>query len=536
MPFRLRASCSRAAGVALGAHGCARANRHARPAADGAVRDRRRSADARSALRARRRDRRRAAGRAAGLRALHRHRRARPYVSCPARPHPDPRQRRHFARRPHDRLPSAARTRAGGRRRRDRARRGLDAARDPRRPQSGALARGLRSRRAVPKRSTRTRFGSCSSDRGHRPLRRSSVTEPRRSTCCPRICSNASAISRRARSARIRSATDRTGSCRGRAATGSSTSEPAYWRGAPARRADRVRMVPDPGTNFTAVAQRRLDWNLLSPAQRAALGAPARSAFRTVPLALVAGIALNTQHPPLDDVRVRRAIAASIDRGAISREAHLRTLSGRRHGAAARSWARDPSVHEPATIRPRRTGCSTRPDGGAAPAACARRTANALALTYVQFPESQTGVRVAAFVQSELAARGVARRRSSRSRTRSSSCPKAQGGTLATGAFDLAYVPWPMGADPDDSSLLTATAARTSCAGAIRRVDALERRALVAPSRAERAALRRDRAPRRGCGADRVPLQPVVLVRIPDDAARLLPNAFNPTWNAADWN
>ena len=248
-----------------------------------------------------------------------------------------------------------------------------------------------------------------------------------------------------------------------------------------------------------------------------------------MPLALVAGIAINVTHPPLDDVRVRRAIAASIDRATISKKitfgrypvvdtaqplelvgARSRRCTSRRTIPAAADRLLDAA------------GWKRGADGVRA------KDGKPLALTYVQFPESQTGVRVATVVQSELGARGFRVRIKSLSNVQLF-LPKSQGGALANGAFDLAYVPWPMGADPDDSFLLACGGNANYMRWCDREVDALERRALVAPSREERRTpVRADRAPRRGRRADRVLVQPVVLVRVPHGAQRLLPERVQP--------
>ncbi len=298
---------------------------------------------------------------------------------------------------------------------------------------------------------------------------------------------------------------------------------PSYWRGAPRVARLDVRIVPDPGTNFTLLRSGALDWNLLSPVQRASLETAASLRFRTVPLALIAGIAINTAHPPLDDARVRRAIAASIDRATISRKITFGRYPVVDTAQPIGSWARDPSVHEPA-YDPRAAdaaldaaGWQRGPDGVRA------KNGVPLGLTYVQFPESQTGVRVATVVQSELEARGMRVTIKSLSNAQLF-LPRAQGGTLASGKFDLAYVPWPMGADPDDSSLLacggSANYARW-CDARGRRARAARRRR--AEPRGAQGALRAHRAPRRGCRSDRVPVRPVVLVRVPDGAARVFP-------------
>jgi peptide/nickel transport system substrate-binding protein len=310
---------------------------------------------------------------------------------------------------------------------------------------------------------------------------------------------------------------------------------PSYWRGAPKLARIDVRIIPDPGTNFTLLQSGGLDWNLLSPTQRESLGKPATLDFRTVPLALVAGIAINTTHPPLDDARVRRAIAASIDRASISKKITFGRYPVVDTAQALGSWARDPSVHEPAY------------DPAAADrlfdAAGWRRGADGvrtkdgkpLALTYVQFPESATGVRVATVVQSELGARGLHVTIKSLS-NQQLFLPKSQGGTLANGGFDLAYVPWPMGADPDDSFLLACGGHANYMRWCDPQVDALERRAVVAPSRAERKRLY-SQIERRV--ADAVPViylfNPSYSFAYRTSLHGFYPNGFNPTWDAYRW-
>ncbi len=293
--------------------------------------------------------------------------------------------------------------------------------------------------------------------------------------------------------------------------------------------------MPDPGTNFTLLQSGGLDWNLLSPSQRASLGTPAHLRFRTVPLALVAGIAINTTHPPLDDVRVRRAIAASIDRAAISKKitfgrypvvdtAQPLELVGARSGGAR------------AGLRPAAADALLDAAGWQRGADGVRvKNGKRLALTYVQFPESQTGVRVSTVVQSELNARGFAVAIKSLSNVQLF-LPKSQGGALASGAFDLAYVPWPMGADPDDSFLLSCAGNANYMRWCDRDVDALERRALVAPSRAERKRLYAQIERR---VADAVPIvylfNPSYSYAYRDALGGFYPNAFNPTWDAYRW-
>ena len=144
-------------------------------------------------------------------------------------------------------------------------------------------------------------------------------------------------------------------------------------------------------------------------------------------------------------------------------------------------------------------------------------------------------MRVATFVQSELASRGFSIAIKSLSNAQLF-LPKAQGGTLASGAFDLAYVPWPMGADPDDSSLLTCTGTANSMRWCDPQVDALERRALTAPSRDERKRLYAQIERR---VADAVPIvylfNPSYSYAYRPALRGFFPNAFNPTWDAYRW-
>jgi peptide/nickel transport system substrate-binding protein len=308
-----------------------------------------------------------------------------------------------------------------------------------------------------------------------------------------------------------------------------------YWRGAPAVARLEVRVVPDPGSNFTALQSGALDWNLLSPVQQQAIRGRADLAFLAVPLALVAGVAINTSHPPLDDVRVRRALAASIDRRAISDKITFKRYAVVDTAQPLGSWARDPAVHLPAYDPAAAdrlldaAGWRRGADGMRA------KNGTRLALTYLEFPESQTGVRVAAFIEQALRARGIDLSLKSVTNAKLF-LPKSEGGALASGDFDLAYVPWPMGSDPDDNFLLACDGPANVMRWCDPQVDALERAALAAPSPSQRKALYA-RIERRVAAA--VPIvylfDPAYVYAYRTALHGFAPNAFNPTWNASDW-
>jgi peptide/nickel transport system substrate-binding protein len=310
---------------------------------------------------------------------------------------------------------------------------------------------------------------------------------------------------------------------------------PRYWCGAPATSRLEIRVVPDPGTNFTAFLSGALDWNLISPVQQQAMLGRAGIAFRYVPLALIAGVALNTSHPPLDDVRVRRAIAASIDRQAISDKITFKRYPVVDTAQPLGSWARDPAVHLPAYDPPAADRLLTEAGWPRGAGGMRAKDGKRLALTYVQFPESQTGVRAAAFIERALHARGIDLTLKSVTNAKLF-LPKSEGGALATGAFDLAYVPWPMGADPDDSFLLACDGPANVMRWCDPQVDALERRALEAPAQAERKTLYAAIERRVAAAVPIVYLFDPSYVYAYRTALRgFAPNAFNPTWNAADW-
>lgn len=308
---------------------------------------------------------------------------------------------------------------------------------------------------------------------------------------------------------------------------------PRYWRGKPAVETLDIRVVPDPSTNLLLLQSGQLDWNLIAPVQMAVLHGNDRIRFTKVPTAVVAGLAFNTARSPLDDVRVRRAIAMSIDRDAISRKIALGVYPVTNALQPQFSWAYDPSVREPAYDPAAADALFDRAGWKRGADGMRRRNGRALRLLYVQFPESMTGVRVATTVQAALHDRGVA--------VSIKSVSNAQlflpgSGVLATGAFDLAYVPWTMGADPDDSAVLRCGAPSNYMRWCDATVDRLEREALAAQDRARR---RRLYAQIERIVAQRVPILYLFdadyLYAYRRRLGGFAPNAFLPTWNAYAW-
>lgn len=228
---------------------------------------------------------------------------------------------------------------------------------------------------------------------------------------------------------------------------------PHYWRGAPKLKEIRLLFVADENTR--AVMMRTGEADLyFDPANRIV------PELRTIPGTRVLRtpfnefwyIGFNLTHPPLNDVRVRRAIAMAIDKDYIVRDIL--------HGAAivaqtdqpASSWAYDARLRAPAFD----------------PAAAARlldsagwrlgsdgyrhRNGQLLELTYAYSSNAGDAVRYGPVFQSTMKQLGIS--------IDVKGYPdaiyyaaKQAGGILNNGHFDIAYQGWIGGVDPDNRTL-----------------------------------------------------------------------------------
>jgi peptide/nickel transport system substrate-binding protein len=305
-----------------------------------------------------------------------------------------------------------------------------------------------------------------------------------------------------------------------------------YWRGKPRAGLD-VRIAPDPSSNLVMLQSGQLDWNLVAPSQLTALrGTPALT-FTRAPSAVVAGLAFNTARAPFDDVRLRRAVAMSIDRAAISRKITLGYYPVANSLQPQFSWAYDPSIRQPgfdpaaADRLFAAAGWRRGSDG------MLRRNGHGFEALYIQFPESNTGVRVATAVQAALRERGISVEIKSISNAQLF-MPRT--GALATGRFDLAYVPWTMGPDPDDSAILACGGASNYMRWCDRDVTTMESAALTQTDRGVRKGLYRRIA---SLAARDVPILYLFDAAYTYARVRSLggfePGPFVPTWNAWSW-
>jgi peptide/nickel transport system substrate-binding protein len=228
---------------------------------------------------------------------------------------------------------------------------------------------------------------------------------------------------------------------------------PHYWRGPPKLKRVEYLVIPDSNTRVTMMRTGEAD--LYSDPEVNQI-----PELTTVPHVRLLHtvfnefyyITFNTTHPPLDDVRVRRALAGAIDKQYI-----IRTIL---HGAGQPAvgpqppylYTYDPKVDVP-RLDPKAAAAALETDGWT-PGQDGIRAKNGkrLSLIYAYDSEASDGQRIGAILQEELRGVGVDLQLKPVSHAIIYAA-KAAGGVLSNGKFDLAYEGWIGGVDPDDDAL-----------------------------------------------------------------------------------
>jgi peptide/nickel transport system substrate-binding protein len=228
---------------------------------------------------------------------------------------------------------------------------------------------------------------------------------------------------------------------------------PHYWRGAPKLREVDYLVVPD--SNTRAIMMRTGEADLYGSPQINQLPA----------LANIPGthllhtrfnefyyLTFNVTHPPLDDLRVRRALAAGIDKAYLIHNVMHDGADPAVSDQPVFFYTYDPSVPAPhydpkaAATALDALGWRLAEDGYRA------KDGKRLELVYVFDREANDGERVGAIVQQQLRAIGVVVILKGVAHS-IYYADKTAGGVLGTGKFDLAYEGWIGGLDPDDIAL-----------------------------------------------------------------------------------
>ncbi|MDP9105381.1 MAG: peptide ABC transporter substrate-binding protein [Candidatus Eremiobacteraeota bacterium] len=227
-----------------------------------------------------------------------------------------------------------------------------------------------------------------------------------------------------------------------------------YFRGKPKLRRIIVREIPDENTSINALRAHDVDWIFeASPGVYKTLKAnPAKDVnlfLNSQPQTLQ--MLVNTSRPPLDDIRIRRALSYAIDKEAL--------VAKNTGGSAVVAWADQPPfqwsytddvMKYPADTAKARAllaeaGYSPGPDG------VMRKGGKPLSFTLSYNQENATRRLVAVQVQSMLKAAGI----DAQIKTYPTNLLFAtygQGGILTNGKYDLNISGWIAGQDPDDHS------------------------------------------------------------------------------------
>ena len=253
------------------------------------------------------------------------------------------------------------------------------------------------------------------------------------------------------------------------------------------------------------------------------------------PFAGFGAMAFNCRRPPFNDPRMREAIAMSIDRAILSRDITRGQYPVTDVDQPTFSWAYDPNAKEPgydpaaADKALDALGWRRGPDG------MRRKDGKPFSISFATFPEGDTAVRTSIMVQAMLHARGIDVG-VKKVTVAQFYLPKAQGGLLLSGDYDLAYLAWRSGEDPDDSDLVTCRGIANFAGYCDPAIDALEAKALATSDQARRASLYHAVQERMARDLPYLFLYaPTYGFAVRDDVRGVDPTPFSTTWNAAGW-
>ncbi len=231
-----------------------------------------------------------------------------------------------------------------------------------------------------------------------------------------------------------------------------------YYLGAPKLKEIIVKIIPDENTTVNQLRTHEVDWQFEASPQEYAV-------LKTIPdLRIVLQdqnqyerIEVNTQRPPLDDVRVRQALAYAIDKTKLTTDLTYGSATPADQDLPPFMWAHAKGVMRyPFDLAKARAllhdaGWTPGPDG------VMEKNGKRLTLQITYNGSNATRRRAVVSVQSMLRALGVA----AEVKPYIASllfAPYGMGGILQTGRYDLAWDGWVSGIDPDNSSMFLCSA------------------------------------------------------------------------------
>ncbi|HEY4440303.1 MAG TPA: ABC transporter substrate-binding protein [Candidatus Elarobacter sp.] len=303
----------------------------------------------------------------------------------------------------------------------------------------------------------------------------------------------------------------------------------AYYLGAPKIRRISVRVVPDENTLVNQLRAHEVD--VFAEASVNGYGqvrALPGIAIALTPMHGAGNVLINTRRPPLNDVRVRRAIAAAIDKDAIARNFTYGAGTPATEDLPSFMWAYDRNVRAEG-YDPARARALLREAGWRGPT-----------LTFA-YAQNNAGSRlIAVQIQAYLRAAGIDVQLKGYT-TQMMFGAYAAGGVYQSGNFDLAWYTMTLGIDPDASGRFTCGAIPPNGQNYSRYCDhAMDAAQAAGLGTFDAAARKRAYARSQELLARDVP---VVFVYWPKDTqaydARLhgfRPNPVVSTWNAHEWS
>jgi peptide/nickel transport system substrate-binding protein len=228
---------------------------------------------------------------------------------------------------------------------------------------------------------------------------------------------------------------------------------PDYWRGAPKIKEVDFLIVPDPNTRALMMRTGEADL-YYQPADNLIAELASIPDVHTIDLSFNEFwyLVFNAQRPPLDDVRVRRAVAMSVDRDYVIKAVAGGLGSPANGDQPSYSWAFDPDARAPRfdpAIAERlltRAGWLLGSDG------YRHKGGAKLSISYVTSSGYGEGRKFAPVFQEEMKRVGI----DATVKLFPTSllfAAKSAGGIMDNGKFDVAWSGWIGGVDPDDATL-----------------------------------------------------------------------------------
>jgi peptide/nickel transport system substrate-binding protein len=321
------------------------------------------------------------------------------------------------------------------------------------------------------------------------------------------------------------------------------TPNPQYFRGAPKIKAVVVFIVPDGNTVEAELRAHDIDLapdittsNLNNLRERPASGVTTLLAKGPSYFA----IDFNTKHPPLDDVRVRRALSYAVNEKRIIDTLLYRTAVPAAADLSDFYWAYDPNVtrypYDVAKANSLLDAAGWKMGAGGVRENSGKRLSLELAYGQGNATSRQMGVQI----QQDLRKAGVDVQIKTYNYT-ILYATKAMGGILNSGKYDLALYAWISGADPDDSSgwmcAMVPPAGNNITQYCNAQFDAAERDAL---SHFDRARRKKDYTITQQLLASDAPAAFQYYQRrrygLSTNLQNFKPNGVSEGWNASDWS